>query len=170
MHHDSLALGLGKTFQQISPSCTCSITLASPAHISPSSPNRLSKIDRASSTNGLQTSTLSSLPTHRRNAHMLSRTDSPRKTSKSASWATRSASLRSPLLSSSVSSYIITNNVHCIKNFNSPFVRAFVSRGRLLVTCTPLQNSLKGLFALVELYVPGNFHGLHGFGQSSTQE
>ena len=73
-------------------------------------PNPLSKIGHASSTNELQMSTLSSLLAQWRNVQILLRTDSPRKTLKSASQAMRSTSSRSPLLNSSVPSYIITDS------------------------------------------------------------
>jgi len=48
--------------------------------------------------------------------------------------------------------YIVINEAHRIKNVDSmlaQIVRAFTSRGRLLITGTPLQNNLKEVFALV---------------------
>ena len=48
--------------------------------------------------------------------------------------------------------YIVIDEAHRIKNVDSilsQIVRSFISRGRLLITGTPLQNSLKELFALL---------------------
>ena len=45
--------------------------------------------------------------------------------------------------------YIVIDEAHQIKNVDSilsQIVRAFISRGRLLITGTPLQNNLKELF------------------------
>ncbi|KZP15407.1 hypothetical protein FIBSPDRAFT_1048196 [Athelia psychrophila] len=56
--------------------------------------------------------------------------------------------------------YIIIDEAHRIKNVDSilsQIVRAFMSRGRLLITGTPLQNSLKELFALLNFICPEIF-------------
>jgi SWI/SNF-related matrix-associated actin-dependent regulator of chromatin subfamily A member 5 len=56
--------------------------------------------------------------------------------------------------------YIIIDEAHRIKNVDSilsQIVRTFISRGRLLITGTPLQNSLKELFALLNFICPEIF-------------
>lgn len=56
--------------------------------------------------------------------------------------------------------YIIIDEAHRIKNVDSilsQIVRSFISRGRLLITGTPLQNSLKELFALLNFICPEIF-------------
>ncbi|KAJ7355421.1 SNF2 family N-terminal domain-containing protein [Mycena albidolilacea] len=56
--------------------------------------------------------------------------------------------------------YIVIDEAHRIKNVDSilsQIVRAFTSRGRLLITGTPLQNSLKELFALLNFICPEIF-------------
>lgn len=56
--------------------------------------------------------------------------------------------------------YIIIDEAHRIKNVDSilsQIVRAFTSRGRLLITGTPLQNNLKELFALLNFICPEIF-------------
>jgi len=56
--------------------------------------------------------------------------------------------------------YIIIDEAHRIKNVDSilsQIVRSFMSRGRLLITGTPLQNSLKELFALLNFICPEIF-------------
>jgi SWI/SNF-related matrix-associated actin-dependent regulator of chromatin subfamily A member 5 len=56
--------------------------------------------------------------------------------------------------------YIVIDEAHRIKNADSilaQIVRAFTSRGRLLITGTPLQNSLKELFALLNFICPEIF-------------
>jgi SWI/SNF-related matrix-associated actin-dependent regulator of chromatin subfamily A member 5 len=56
--------------------------------------------------------------------------------------------------------YIVIDEAHRIKNADSilaQIVRAFASRGRLLITGTPLQNSLKELFALLNFICPEVF-------------
>ncbi|KAJ7180493.1 P-loop containing nucleoside triphosphate hydrolase protein [Mycena filopes] len=56
--------------------------------------------------------------------------------------------------------YIAIDEAHRIKNVDSilsQIVRAFISRGRLLITGTPLQNSLKELFALLNFICPEIF-------------
>ncbi|KAH7909061.1 SNF2 family N-terminal domain-containing protein [Hygrophoropsis aurantiaca] len=56
--------------------------------------------------------------------------------------------------------YIVIDEAHRIKNVDSilaQIVRAFLSRGRLLITGTPLQNSLKELFALLNFICPEIF-------------
>jgi SWI/SNF-related matrix-associated actin-dependent regulator of chromatin subfamily A member 5 len=56
--------------------------------------------------------------------------------------------------------YIVIDEAHRIKNVDSilsQIVRAFISRGRLLITGTPLQNSLKELFALLNFICPEIF-------------
>ena len=48
--------------------------------------------------------------------------------------------------------YIVIDEVHRIKNVDFillQIVRTFISRGRLLITGTPLQNTLKELFTLL---------------------
>ena len=56
--------------------------------------------------------------------------------------------------------YIIIDEAHRIKNVDSmlaQIVRAFTSRGRLLITGTPLQNNMKELFALLNFICPEIF-------------
>ena len=56
--------------------------------------------------------------------------------------------------------YIIIDEAHRIKNVDSmlsQIVRAFSSRGRLLITGTPLQNNLKELFSLLNFICPEIF-------------
>lgn len=56
--------------------------------------------------------------------------------------------------------YIVIDEAHRIKNVDSllsQIVRAFHSRGRLLITGTPLQNNLKELFALLNFICPEIF-------------
>ena len=56
--------------------------------------------------------------------------------------------------------YILIDKAHCIKNVNSilsQIVRTFTSRGRLLIMGTPLQNSLKELFSLLNFICPEIF-------------
>lgn len=57
-------------------------------------------------------------------------------------------------------SYIVIDEAHRIKNVDSilsQIVRSFNSRGRLLITGTPLQNNLKELFALLNFICPEIF-------------
>ncbi len=52
------------------------------------------------------------------------------------------------------------DEAHRIKNVDSilsQIVRSFTSRGRLLITGTPLQNNLKELFALLNFICPEIF-------------
>jgi len=54
--------------------------------------------------------------------------------------------------------YIIIDEAHRIKNVDSllsQIVRTFQSRGRLLITGTPLQNNLQELWALLNFILPG---------------
>lgn len=56
--------------------------------------------------------------------------------------------------------YIVIDEAHRIKNADSvlaQIVRAFTSRGRLLITGTPLQNNLRELFALLNFICPEIF-------------
>jgi SWI/SNF-related matrix-associated actin-dependent regulator of chromatin subfamily A member 5 len=56
--------------------------------------------------------------------------------------------------------YIVFDEAHRIKNVDSilsQIVRYFISCGRLLITDTPLQNSLKELFALLNFIRPAIF-------------
>lgn len=56
--------------------------------------------------------------------------------------------------------YIVIDEAHRIKNVDSilsQIVRTFTSRGRLLITGTPLQNNLKELFALLNFICPEIF-------------
>jgi SWI/SNF-related matrix-associated actin-dependent regulator of chromatin subfamily A member 5 len=56
--------------------------------------------------------------------------------------------------------YIVIDEAHRIKNVDSllsQIVRAFLSRGRLLITGAPLQNNLKELFALLNFICPEIF-------------
>lgn len=56
--------------------------------------------------------------------------------------------------------YIVIDEAHRIKNVDSilsQIVRSFSSRGRLLITGTPLQNNLKELFALLNFICPEIF-------------
>lgn len=56
--------------------------------------------------------------------------------------------------------YIIIDEAHRIKNVDSllsQIVRSFNSRGRLLITGTPLQNNLQELWALLNFILPGAF-------------
>ena len=56
--------------------------------------------------------------------------------------------------------YIVIDEAHRIKNVDSilsQIVRSFKSRGRMLITGTPLQNNLKELFALLNFICPEIF-------------
>ncbi|EIW63750.1 SNF2 family DNA-dependent ATPase [Trametes versicolor FP-101664 SS1] len=56
--------------------------------------------------------------------------------------------------------YIVIDEAHRIKNVDSilsKIVRSFLSRGRLLITGTPLQNNMKELFALLNFICPEIF-------------
>lgn len=56
--------------------------------------------------------------------------------------------------------YIAIDEAHRIKNVNSmlsQIVREFTSRGRLLITGTPLQNNLEELFSLLNFICPEIF-------------
>lgn len=56
--------------------------------------------------------------------------------------------------------YIVIDEAHRIKNVDSilsQIVRAFMSRGRLLITGTPLQNNMKELFSLLNFICPEIF-------------
>ncbi|PPR03483.1 hypothetical protein CVT26_007889 [Gymnopilus dilepis] len=56
--------------------------------------------------------------------------------------------------------YIVIDEAHRIKNVDSmlsQIVRGFMSRGRLLITGTPLQNNLKELFSLLNFICPEIF-------------
>ena len=56
--------------------------------------------------------------------------------------------------------YIVIDEAHRIKNVDSilsQIVRSFMSRGRLLITGTPLQNNMKELFALLNFICPEIF-------------
>ncbi|KZT63927.1 hypothetical protein DAEQUDRAFT_72465 [Daedalea quercina L-15889] len=56
--------------------------------------------------------------------------------------------------------YIAIDEAHRIKNVDSilsQIVRSFLSRGRLLITGTPLQNNMKELFALLNFICPEIF-------------
>ena len=56
--------------------------------------------------------------------------------------------------------YIVIDEAHRIKNVDSilsQIVRTFTSRGRLLITGTPLQNNLKELFSLLNFICPEIF-------------
>ena len=56
--------------------------------------------------------------------------------------------------------YIVIDEAHCIKNVDSilsQIVRTFTSRGRLLITGTPLQNNRKELFSLLDFICPEIF-------------
>ena len=58
--------------------------------------------------------------------------------------------------------YIIIDEAHRIKNVDSllsQIVRSFSSRGRLLITGTPLQNNLQELWALLNFILPGKPNG-----------
>jgi SWI/SNF-related matrix-associated actin-dependent regulator of chromatin subfamily A member 5 len=78
-------------------------------------------------------------------------------------------------------SYIVIDEAHRIKNVDSilsQIVRVFISRGRMLITGTPLQNNLQELFALLNFICPeifSDFKDLDGFlhkddSQGSTEE
>lgn len=66
-------------------------------------------------------------------------------------------------------SYIVIDEAHRIKNVDSilsQIVRVFMSRGRMLITGTPLQNNLQELFALLNFICPeifSDFKDLDGF-------
>ena len=71
--------------------------------------------------------------------------------------------------------YIVIDEAHRIKNVDSilsQIVRAFISRGRLLITGTPLQNNLKELFSLLNFICPEIFveyKDLDGFLHKDSQ-
>jgi len=56
--------------------------------------------------------------------------------------------------------YIIIDEAHRIKNVDSllsQIIRTFTSRGRMLITGTPLQNNLHELWALLNFILPDVF-------------
>ncbi|EIW69137.1 hypothetical protein TREMEDRAFT_68987 [Tremella mesenterica DSM 1558] len=62
--------------------------------------------------------------------------------------------------------YIIIDEAHRIKNVDSllsQIIRTFVSRGRLLITGTPLQNNLQELWALLNFILPDVFSSSEDF-------
>ncbi|KAJ9125389.1 hypothetical protein QFC22_000349 [Naganishia vaughanmartiniae] len=62
--------------------------------------------------------------------------------------------------------YIIIDEAHRIKNVDSllsQIVRSFNSRGRLLITGTPLQNNLQELWALLNFILPDVFSSSEDF-------
>ncbi|KAK4684402.1 hypothetical protein P7C73_g5775, partial [Tremellales sp. Uapishka_1] len=62
--------------------------------------------------------------------------------------------------------YIIIDEAHRIKNVDSllsQIIRVFVSRGRLLITGTPLQNNLQELWALLNFILPDVFSSSEDF-------
>jgi len=62
--------------------------------------------------------------------------------------------------------YIVIDEAHRIKNVDSmlsQIVRAFDSRGRLLITGTPLQNNLHELWALLNFLLPDVFSDVADF-------
>lgn len=62
--------------------------------------------------------------------------------------------------------YIIIDEAHRIKNVDSllsQIIRTFVSRGRLLITGTPLQNNLHELWALLNFILPDVFSSSEDF-------
>jgi SWI/SNF-related matrix-associated actin-dependent regulator of chromatin subfamily A member 5 len=66
--------------------------------------------------------------------------------------------------------YIIIDEAHRIKNVDSllsQIIRTFTSRGRLLITGTPLQNNLHELWALLNFILPDVFSSrwVHGVAQ-----
>jgi SWI/SNF-related matrix-associated actin-dependent regulator of chromatin subfamily A member 5 len=76
--------------------------------------------------------------------------------------------------------YIVIDEAHRIKNVNSilsRIVREFMSRNRMLITGTPLQNNLQELFALLNFICPEIFSDykdlesfLHKDGKKSKKE
>ncbi|KAJ3550827.1 hypothetical protein NMY22_g187 [Coprinellus aureogranulatus] len=72
--------------------------------------------------------------------------------------------------------YIVIDEAHRIKNVDSilsQIVRSFMSRGRLLITGTPLQNNLKELFALLNFICPEifvNYEDLDAFLNKDTEK
>lgn len=68
--------------------------------------------------------------------------------------------------------YIIIDEAHRIKNVDSllsQIIRTFVSRGRLLITGTPLQNNLQELWALLNFILPDVFSSRPVFPQRRGQ-
>ena len=62
--------------------------------------------------------------------------------------------------------YIVIDEAHRIKNVDSilsEVVRSFISRGRLLITGTPLQNNLSELWSLLNFVLPDLFGDLSTF-------
>ena len=72
-------------------------------------------------------------------------------------------------------SYIVIDEAHRIKNVNSilsRIVREFVSRNRMLITGTPLQNNLQELFSLLNFICPeifSNYKDLESFLHKDTK-
>ncbi|KAG7100193.1 hypothetical protein E1B28_001970 [Marasmius oreades] len=72
--------------------------------------------------------------------------------------------------------YIIIDEAHRIKNVDSMLsqvVRDFISRGRLLITGTPLQNNLQELFSLLNFICPeifSNYADLDSFLHKDSAE
>ncbi|QRV80676.1 chromatin remodeling complex subunit [Ceratobasidium sp. AG-Ba] len=72
--------------------------------------------------------------------------------------------------------YIVIDEAHRIKNADSllaQIVRAFTSRGRLLITGTPLQNNMRELFALLNFICPevfSDYDDLDSFLHKDVQE
>ncbi|GHJ85429.1 hypothetical protein NliqN6_1831 [Naganishia liquefaciens] len=69
--------------------------------------------------------------------------------------------------------YIVIDEAHRIKNVDSllsQIVRSFNSRGRLLITGTPLQNNLQELWALLNFILPDVFSSSEDFDEWFKQK
>lgn len=161
LHHNGLnailaeEMGLGKTLQTIFSSVTSNTTAPSLAHTPSSCPNRRSKTGNWNREfalgprpqrrrhHGLEGGAcgVHGEPAHPRSLHHELQ-DLPHRVERAEEV------------------YVVMDEAHRIKNVNSvlsQIVRAFLSRGRLLITGSPLQNDLKELFFLLNFIHPRIF-------------
>ncbi|KAF5313994.1 hypothetical protein D9611_006955 [Ephemerocybe angulata] len=163
LHHNGLMgiladeMGLGKSLQTISFLSYLEHVRGIPPASSSSCPSRRFRTGSASSSTGCRTSTSSHSPVRRRSAG----TSSPRASSRRTEVCiTRYEICLIERGALKKFSFEYIDEAHSIKDVDSilsQIVRAFLSRGRLLITGTPLQNNLKALFVLLNFICPEIF-------------